>query len=131
MALDQYYRAFDLDLAFSNAVALTVTTATYSSELNLGSTQMGKGKPIQVVVQVQGITATAASTILVEVAAGSATAPTTFVQDISTAVTGSANFEKHFTLPADVAKFVRLRYTLTGSAASACTITAFATAPVN
>lgn len=129
MSLAPRFRAVDRELYFSKAVSLTVTTATYSSELNLGGVDMGQ-TPVQVVVQVSSISATAASTFLIEVAAGTATTPTTIVQDIGTAVTGSANFEKIFTLPADVAKYVRLRYTLTGSAASSASITSFATAEI-
>lgn len=132
MALAPTYRAVDNDLYFSDAQALTVTTAAYSTnELNLGAEGMGYGTPIQVVVQCSSFSATAASTMLIEVANSTAATATTICQDIGTAVTGSANFEKKFTLPADVKKYVRLRYTLTASAASNVTITAFATAMVN
>lgn len=129
MALSPRYRAVDNDLYFSDAQALTVTTAAYSeSQIDLGVVDMGAGSPIDVVCYISGITATAASTILVEVADGAATAPTTIIQDIGTVVTGSAAFEKLFTLPKEVKRYVRLRYTLSGSAASSCLITAFATA---
>ncbi len=126
MALAPRFRAVDRELYFSKAVSLTVTTATYSSEIDFGSVDMGL-TPVQVVVQVSSISATAASTFNIEVAAGTATTPTTIVQDIGTVVTGSANFEKIFSLPADVARYVRLRYTLAGSAASSASITSFAT----
>jgi len=128
MALAPRYRNKDAKLLFSNAYSLTVTTATYSSEIDLGAADMGCGSGIDVVCYVSAISATAASTMLVEVAAGTATTPTTIVQDIGTAVTGSAAFEKLFSLPKEVGRYVRLRYTLTGSAASSATITAFAQA---
>lgn len=131
MALNNVYRASDRETMFSNAQALTVTTAAYStSELDLGGAGMGNGEVVKVVVQVTAISATAASTMLVEVAAATTTAPTTIIQDIGTVVTGSAAFEKIFSLPVDVARYVRLRYTLTGTAASTATITAFATAEI-
>ena len=129
MSLAPRYRAKDKSLLFSNAQALTVTTAAYStSEIDLGVVDMGAGSAIDVVCYVSGITATAASTILVEVADGAATAPTTIIQDIGAVVTGSAAFEKLFTLPKEVKRYVRMRYTLSGTAASSCLITAFATA---
>ena len=128
MSLQPRYRAKDYALLFSNAVSLTVTTATYSSELDFGATDMGEGSAIDVVVYVSAISATAASTMLIEVASSTAATATTIVQDIGTVVSGSASFEKIFTLPKDIARYTRLRYTLTGSAASSCTITAFATA---
>lgn len=131
MALNNVYRAVDKELKFSDAQAVTVTTAVYSTtELDLGGSGMGYGTPAQVVVQVTGISATAASTILVEVAAATTTAPTVIVQDIGTVVTGSASFEKIFFLPVDVARYVRLRYTLTGTAASSATVTAFVTGEI-
>ncbi len=128
MSLQPRYRIKDKSLLFSNAVSLTVTTATYSSEVDLAGSDMGEGSPIDVVVYVSAFSATAASTFLIEVAAATTTTPTTIIQDIGTAVTGSAAFEKIFTLPKDVARYVRLRYTLTATAASNVTITAFATA---
>jgi len=127
MALSPRYRSKDAELLFSNAYALTVTTATYSSELDLGGADMGAGSHVDVVVYVSSITATAASTLDIVVAAGTATSPTTTVLTIPT-VTGSAAFEKIVTLPREVARYVRLKYTLGGTAASSATITAFATA---
>ena len=128
MALQPRYRIKDYALLFSNAVAVTVTTATYSTEVDFGVADMGEGSAIDVVCYVSGITATAASTINIEVASGTATTPTTIVQDIGTVVTGSAAFEKIFTLPKNIARYTRLRYTLSGSAASSFLVTAFATA---
>lgn len=127
MALTPRYRNKDAKLLFSNAYALTVTTATYSSEVDLGAADMGAGSGIDVVCHVSAISATAASTLLIEAAAGTATTPTTVVVNIP-AVTGSAAFEKLFSLPKEVGRYVRLKYTLTGSAASSATITAFAQA---
>ena len=128
MALAPRYRAKDKSLLFSNAQALTVTTAAYcTTELDLGVVDMGAGSPIHVVVYVSDISATAASTFLIEVCDSAAATATTLIQDIGTVVTGSAAFEKIFTLPIDVKRYVRLRYTLTGTAASTATITAFAT----
>lgn len=127
MALAPRYRNKDLKLLFSSAYALTVTTAVYSTELDLGTADMGVGSGIDVVCYVSAISATAASTMLVEVAAGTATSPTTVVLNVP-AVTGSAAFEKQFSLPKEVGRYVRLKYTLTGSAASSATITAFAQA---
>lgn len=126
MSLANRYRAKDAQLVFSSAVSLTVTTATYSSEIDLGSADMGAGSPIDVVCYVSSISATAATTIDIVVAAGTATSPTTTVLTIPT-VTGSAAFEKLFTLPKEVGRYVRLKYTIGGTAASSCTINAFAT----
>ena len=130
MALNNYYRATDLGLMFSNAYALTVTTATYSTTLDLGSgANMGQGQAVRGIVQVTGITATAASTLIIALCASSASTPTTVVATYETH-TGSSSFEEHFTLPADIARYVNLKYTLSGTAASACTITAFLTSKV-
>lgn len=50
MALSPRYRSKDAELLFSNAYALTVTTATYSSEIDLGGADMGAGSPVDVVL---------------------------------------------------------------------------------
>lgn len=128
MALAPRYRAKDKSLLFSSAQSLTVTTQAYStSEIDFGATDFGIGTHVDVVCYVSAISATAASTFTLSVVAGTATAPTTAVLSVP-AVTGSAAFEKIITLPKDVARYVRLGYLLTGSAASTATITAFATA---
>ena len=119
-----YYRPVDLDLMFSNAVSLTVTTATYSSEIDMGGIYMGDASAVRGVVQIGTISATAASTIAVAVYASTAATATTKIMTIET-VTGSAAFERHFTLPADCARYIRLGYTLGATAASSCVITAF------
>lgn len=131
MALNPKYRAKDKDLVFSAAQSLTVTTQAYStSEIDWGSlasTDIAAGSNVDIVVQVTAISATAASTMIVTVVAGTATAPTTVALTLPT-VTGSAAFEKIFSVPKDLARFVRLGYLLTGSAASTATISAHATA---
>lgn len=128
MALAPRYRAKDKSLLFSNAQSLTVTTQAYStSEIDFGAADFGVGSPIDVVVYVSAISATAASTLTISVVSGTATAPTTAILSIP-AVTGSAAFEKLITLPKEVSRYVRLGYLLTGTAASTATITAFATA---
>jgi len=128
MALAPRYRAKDKSLLFSSAQSLTVTTQAYStSEIDLGASDFGVGSPIDVVVYVSAISATAASTLAITVVSGTATAPTTNILTIPT-VTGSAAFEKLITLPKEVSRYVRLGYLLTGTAASTATITAFATA---
>lgn len=128
MALSPRFRMKDKDLVLSSAQSLTVTTTAYStSEVDFGSTDFGAGSTIDCVVYVSAIAATAASTFTINVVAGTATAPTTQVLTVP-AVTGSIAFEKIITLPRDVARFVRIGYLLTGTAASTATVTAFLTA---
>jgi hypothetical protein len=128
MALEPRYRIKDTSLMFSSAQALTVTTQAYStSELDFGTTGMAEGSPIDVVVYVSAIAATAASTFTIALYGGTATAPTTVLLSVP-AVTGSAAFEKIITVPKDMPRFIRVGYLLTGTAASTATVTAFATA---
>ena len=129
MALSPRYRAKDKSLLFSASQSLTVTTQAYStSEIDLGHADFGAfGSKIDVVIEVESITATAASTLAITVVSGTATAPTTAVLTVPT-VTGSAAFERIVSLPANAGRFVRLGYLLGATAASSAVISAFATA---
>ena len=130
MALNNHYRATDKELMFSAAQALTVTTATYSTnELDLGSAAMAQGEAIRGIIQVSGYSATAASTLAIVVASATTTAATTTIMTIPT-ITGTAAVERFFTLPADCPRYVRLNYTLGATAASSVNITALLTAEV-
>lgn len=115
---------YDRDLAFSVAQTLDSTADTAStSEVDLGTANMGEGKSIKGIVNVTALS----GTLVIKVCGKATTGPakTDLIYTLPTTGAGATG-QYHFTLPQNCPRFVKLFYT----AGTSGTVTAYLTAEV-
>lgn len=111
----------DFELTISSAQVLGTTAALGTNEIDLGSTGMGEGKAIKLVLNVTALS----GTLLVK--ACSKTSATVAATDNPVSLsTISTTGQYHFTLSQAVNRYFNLSYT----AATSATVTAWLTAAV-
>lgn len=112
----------DAELLFSSAQVLDSTANTGSTnEIDLGSTGMGEGQAVKLVVNVTALTGTLAIKVASKTSASVAVTDNVL---IGPAVASGITGQYHFTLPQNINRFVKVFYT----AGTSATVTAWLTA---
>lgn len=116
--------AYDAELAIIFSAVSTTASTAGTSELDLGSANMGEGEPIKLVIDV---TTLGGSNVLTVKACSKATATVEVTDNPVTLGAISATGQYHYTLPQNVKRYFNLFVTEAGGSPS-YTATAWLTA---